>query len=113
VQILKLPQQRTKTRMPILFERLRTALLHHAAPGVLLLVAAAGVALVAFIPARPPEDEGNSLFIGSLAFEGSLGSDYAIDDRLGIRSGSILSAILGVIVLIMVSRRDRKVWRAA
>ncbi|MDF1863100.1 MAG: Na+/H+ antiporter NhaA, partial [Verrucomicrobiales bacterium] len=40
-----------------------------------------------------------SLFIGSLAFEGSGGPDYAIDDRLGILAGSVLSAILGVFIL--------------
>ncbi len=40
-----------------------------------------------------------SLFIGSLAFEGSGGSNYKVDDRIGILVGSFLSAILGVIVL--------------
>ena len=39
-----------------------------------------------------------SLFIGSLAFEQS-GPDYAVDDRLGILLGSLLSGILGYIVL--------------
>ncbi|MEM9479686.1 MAG: Na+/H+ antiporter NhaA [Verrucomicrobiota bacterium] len=40
-----------------------------------------------------------SLFIGSLAFEGGGGPDYAVDDRIGILTGSFLSAIAGVIVL--------------
>lgn len=39
-----------------------------------------------------------SLFIGSLAFEQG-GPDYAIDDRLGILLGSLISGILGYIVL--------------
>ena len=46
-----------------------------------------------------------SLFIGSLAFEGGAGPDYAIDDRLGILSGSFLSALTGVAILLMVSRK--------
>ncbi len=41
-----------------------------------------------------------SLFIGSLAFEGAGGPDYAVQDRLGILAGSFLSAILGVLVLL-------------
>ncbi len=41
-----------------------------------------------------------SLFIGSLAFEQSGGeSDYEVDDRLGILTGSLLSAIAGTLVL--------------
>jgi len=39
-----------------------------------------------------------SLFVGSLAFEQG-GPDYAIDDRLGILVGSLLSGILGYLVL--------------
>lgn len=39
-----------------------------------------------------------SLFIGSLAFEQGT-ADYVIHDRLGILSGSILSAIVGYLVL--------------
>ena len=39
-----------------------------------------------------------SLFIGSLAFEQG-GPDYAIDDRLGILLGSLISGILGYTVL--------------
>lgn len=39
-----------------------------------------------------------SLFIGSLAFEQG-GPDYAVDDRLGILVGSLLSGILGYLVL--------------
>jgi Na+:H+ antiporter, NhaA family len=41
-----------------------------------------------------------SLFIGSLAFEGAGGPDYAVDDRIGILAGSFLSAIVGVLVLL-------------
>jgi len=41
-----------------------------------------------------------SLFIGSLAFEGTGGPDYAVDDRIGILAGSFLSAIAGVIILL-------------
>ena len=48
-----------------------------------------------------------SLFIGSLAFEGGGGPDYAIDDRLGILTGSLLSAIVGATVLLRTSKRDR------
>jgi len=40
-----------------------------------------------------------SLFIGSLAFEGSGGPDYKVDDRIGILAGSFLSAILGIAIL--------------
>jgi len=39
-----------------------------------------------------------SLFISSLAFEQG-GIDYAIDDRLGILLGSILSGVFGYMVL--------------
>jgi len=46
-----------------------------------------------------------SLFIGSLAFEGSGGPDYAVDDRLGILTGSFLSATLGVVILLLAGRR--------
>ena len=40
-----------------------------------------------------------SLFIGSLAFEGGAGPDYAIDDRIGILTGSFLSAVAGIFIL--------------
>ena len=40
-----------------------------------------------------------SLFIGSLAFEGSQGFDYAVEARLGILTGSLLSGILGATIL--------------
>lgn len=40
-----------------------------------------------------------SLFVGSLAFEESGNADYVINDRLGILAGSLMSAIVGVIVL--------------
>lgn len=40
-----------------------------------------------------------SLFIGSLAFEETGGPDYAVDDRLGILSGSFLSAVAGMLWL--------------
>lgn len=39
-----------------------------------------------------------SLFIGSLAFEQG-GPDYAVDDRLGILIGSMISGVLGYLVL--------------
>ncbi len=39
-----------------------------------------------------------SLFVGSLAFEQG-GPDYAVDDRLGILIGSLVSGILGYLVL--------------
>ena len=39
-----------------------------------------------------------SLFIGSLAFEVG-GPDYVVDDRLGILTGSLLSGVLGYLVL--------------
>ncbi len=39
-----------------------------------------------------------SLFIGSLAFEVG-GPDYAVDDRLGILTGTFLSGVLGYLVL--------------
>ena len=40
-----------------------------------------------------------SLFIGSLAFEGGGGPDYAIDDRIGILAGSFVSAVVGIVLL--------------
>lgn len=39
-----------------------------------------------------------SLFVGSLAFEQG-GPDYAVDDRLGILLGSLLSGVLGYFIL--------------
>lgn len=39
-----------------------------------------------------------SLFVGSLAFAGA-GSDYAIDERVGIILGSLMSGILGYLLL--------------
>lgn len=39
-----------------------------------------------------------SLFVGSLAFEQG-GPDYAVDDRLGILIGSLVSGIVGYVVL--------------
>ena len=42
-----------------------------------------------------------SLFIGSLAFEGSGGPNYAVDARVGILAGSFLSAVVGVVVLLL------------
>ncbi len=46
-----------------------------------------------------------SLFIGSLAFEGGGGPDYAIDDRIGILAGSMLSAVGGIAVLLGACRK--------
>lgn len=39
-----------------------------------------------------------SLFVGSLAFEQG-GPDFAIDDRIGILLGSMLSGITGYLIL--------------
>ncbi len=47
-----------------------------------------------------------SLFIGSLAFEGGSGPDYAIDDRIGILTGSFLSAIAGIFILTRKSKKE-------
>ncbi len=45
------------------------------------------------------------LFIGSLAFEQG-GADYAIDDRLGILLGSLISGVTGYMVLRFLGNRD-------
>jgi NhaA family Na+:H+ antiporter len=45
-----------------------------------------------------------SLFVGSLAFEQG-GPDYAVDDRLGILAGSLVSGILGYLVLKAFSKK--------
>lgn len=45
-----------------------------------------------------------SLFIGSLAFE-QAGSDFAVNDRLGIMTGSLVSGIFGYIVLYFALKR--------
>ena len=45
-----------------------------------------------------------SLFVGSLAFEQG-GPDFAIDDRLGILLGSVVSGIVGYIVLRLFSKK--------
>ncbi|MCB1230384.1 MAG: Na+/H+ antiporter NhaA [Verrucomicrobiae bacterium] len=47
-----------------------------------------------------------SLFIGSLAFEQSGGPDYAVDDRLGILAGSLLSGMAGSLILWLASRKS-------
>jgi NhaA family Na+:H+ antiporter len=44
-----------------------------------------------------------SLFIGSLAFEQTIG-DQAMNDRLGILVGSFLSAVLGYVWLRYVAK---------
>jgi NhaA family Na+:H+ antiporter len=46
-----------------------------------------------------------SLFVGSLAFEQG-GPDYAVDDRLGILLGSLVSGVCGYIVLRLFSRES-------
>ncbi|MGB1271693.1 MAG: Na+/H+ antiporter NhaA, partial [Endozoicomonas sp.] len=46
-----------------------------------------------------------SLFIGSLAFEG-VSSDYLISDRIGVLTGSILSAVVGFAVLFWAGRKQ-------
>ncbi|MDO7927717.1 Na+/H+ antiporter NhaA [Pseudomonas sp. KFB-139] len=48
-----------------------------------------------------------SLFVGSLAFESGT-SDYAGVDRMGILTGSILSALIGYGVMLMSSRQPRQ-----
>ncbi|MCV4344101.1 Na+/H+ antiporter NhaA [Pseudomonas capsici] len=47
-----------------------------------------------------------SLFVGSLAFEAGV-SDYAGEDRMGILTGSILSALMGYAVMLVYSRKQR------
>nr|WP_200980517.1 Na+/H+ antiporter NhaA [Pseudomonas cichorii] len=47
-----------------------------------------------------------SLFVGSLAFEAGA-SDYAGEDRMGILTGSILSALSGYAVMLLYSRKHR------
>ncbi len=47
-----------------------------------------------------------SLFVGSLAFEAGV-SDYAGEDRMGILTGSILSALMGYAVMLLYSRKQR------
>lgn len=46
-----------------------------------------------------------SLFVGSLAFEQG-GPDYAIDERLGILVGSLLSGVVGYLVLRFTCKQD-------
>jgi len=46
-----------------------------------------------------------SLFVGSLAFEQG-GPNYAVDERLGILIGSILSGIFGYVVLRFIAKRS-------
>ncbi|RMQ47038.1 Na antiporter NhaA [Pseudomonas cichorii] len=48
-----------------------------------------------------------SLFVGSLAFEAGT-SDYAGMDRMGILTGSILSALIGYALMLMCSRKQQK-----
>lgn len=48
-----------------------------------------------------------SLFIGSLAFEQGA-ADYVIHDRIGILTGSILSAVTGYFILRYALKRDRQ-----
>jgi NhaA family Na+:H+ antiporter len=49
-----------------------------------------------------------SLFVGSLAFEQG-GPDYAVDDRLGILIGSLISGIVGYIVLRLFTRQSHPI----
>jgi NhaA family Na+:H+ antiporter len=46
-----------------------------------------------------------SLFVASLAFEQG-GPDYAVDDRLGVMLGSLISGVCGYIVLRLFSKED-------
>ncbi len=47
-----------------------------------------------------------SLFVGSLAFEQG-GPDYAVDERLGILIGSIISGIFGYVVLRLIGNKNQ------
>ena len=49
-----------------------------------------------------------SLFVGSLAFEGSGGPDYKVDDRIGILAGSFLSALLGNALLMKGGKKNEE-----
>jgi NhaA family Na+:H+ antiporter len=48
-----------------------------------------------------------SLFIGMLAFENSAAGEVIVTDRLGVLSGSLLSAVIGYVVLNFVLPRPR------
>ena len=48
-----------------------------------------------------------SLFIGMLAFENSAAGEVIVRDRLGVLSGSLLSAVIGYVVLNLVLPRPR------
>ncbi|MFJ4144286.1 Na+/H+ antiporter NhaA [Pseudomonas sp. NPDC089734] len=48
-----------------------------------------------------------SLFVGSLAFEAGA-SDYAGEDRMGILTGSLLSALIGYTVMHLCSRKKQQ-----
>ena len=48
-----------------------------------------------------------SLFIGSLAFE-QTGISRALDERIGILAGSLVSAILGYAALYYIGRNSNK-----
>ena len=48
-----------------------------------------------------------SLFIGMLAFENAGGGEVVLTDRLGILAGSLLSAVVGYVVLHFALPRPR------
>jgi NhaA family Na+:H+ antiporter len=48
-----------------------------------------------------------SLFIGMLAFENTASGEVVVTDRLGVLSGSLISAVVGYVVLHMVLPRGR------
>ena len=45
-----------------------------------------------------------SLFIGALAFPGAIDSPEQIEVKLGVLAGSILSAVMGAVVLAIARR---------
>ena len=47
-----------------------------------------------------------SLFIGALAFPGAIDSPEQVEVKMGVLAGSILSAVVGAIVLALAKRSD-------
>jgi Na+:H+ antiporter, NhaA family len=54
-----------------------------------------------------------SLFIGALAFPGAIDSPEQIEVKLGVLGGSILSGVLGAIVLAVAGKRRKELAEAA
>ena len=53
-----------------------------------------------------------SLFIGALAFPGAVDSPQQVEVKLGVLSGSILSAIVGAAVLAVSARKRKRIAEA-